>query len=559
MRGETDLRAVAAELVRAEPSRFRSRRDDADRAADTWAGKLVLPPHRPVQFDLERLTTLATIDDNWRSLFASLTWSDVLRRDALARPDAAKSERYEDLVKRLTAADWSDSLRLDRVYWKDHPAGVRAATLAAAVSLLGLPAWLEAELRRTAEHLVRPENYKGWGNHCLMQNSGLLGVGVLLQNEEYVRTAHDRGFRLLRTSVAADGSSTEGSIAYHTRLQRWWTEFRSKLLLAGIPLAREWGRIALMQRFADHATLPDGRMAGFGDTSLKDAQPQPVDPGSPRRSADVGVFSSGYLFARGSSGEQAAQPTYLAMRFGQAFDEAPHGHEDAGSLEWVVDGRRLLTDSGMYKYAQSPWRTWVKKAAAHNVMTIPRLGYDQSARSPVRYWGRHNGHVVAVVDIGTIPGASWRRTVVFPLTGAYLIVIDEVNAAQPEVTVQRWNVPTGVSYEVRRREVASVEGAGPRLRWVEGSPSIRVAQGWQGSEDRPWVSGWRSEEYGEIAPAPAVEATAMCSAWRSVVVLEPPGVAPEGLAVEGVVSAGGVRRVTFGPGHAVRVVEWPDP
>lgn len=554
----TDPRDRAAALALTEPSRFCNREDDAERAEKIWAGQLVLPPHGPVALDLERLTTSDPIDDNWRSIFGSLAWSDVLRRDVVASPGAVKAQRYEDLVERLVAADGIGSLGLDRLYWTDHPTGVRAATLVAAVSLLGLPSWLESELRRTADHMIVPENYKARGNHCLMQNSGLLSVGILLQEDDYVRIAHDRGLSLLRTSVVADGSSTEGSIAYHTSLHRWWAEFRSKLLLAQIPLAREWGRIALMQRFSDHATRPDGQMCGFGDTHLDLRQPEPVDPAAPRRSADIGVFSTGYLFARGATRSESARPTYLAMRFGQAFIETVHGHEDAGTLEWAVDGRPLLTDSGMYKYARSPWRTWVKKAGAHNLMTVPRLGYDQSATSPLRHWGRHDAHVVASVDVGTIPGASWRRTVIYPLAGAYLVVIDEVECPEPELVVQRWNVPSGVQYEVRDSEVVAVEGEGPRLRWIESSPSVRVVEGWEGSPERPWVSGWRSERYGAIAPAPAVEATAVTSSWRSVVLLEPSVVAPETLTIHAVERVAQAHRMTLSEHGVTRVVEWPD-
>ncbi|MCL2465654.1 MAG: heparinase II/III-family protein [Micrococcales bacterium] len=513
----SDVCKRATAIAAVEPSRFFRQEDDAERAARILEGWVEIAPHNPVLLDYDSFEAKGCIDDNWRSLFASMAWSDAVRREAISG-DQAACRGYTNLLRRILCLCDSDKLGISSVYWKDHPTGVRAAALVAAVSFLGVPEWLQFELERIGDHLFQRDHYKGWGNHCLMQNSGLLGIGILLARDDYIATAHARGFRLLKCSVAADGSSTEGSIAYHARLHRWWYEFRQKLQLVDIPLEREWGRISLMQRFLDYATLHDGTICGFGDTALGEVQPPVVDPDAPRRSADIAAFSAGYLFARSSS--TVRQQTYLAARFGQSFAAAPHGHEDAGTVEWAVGSHRLLTDSGMYGYTQSPWRTWVKKMNAHNIVTVPSRGYDQDATSTLVRWERSCGHLIATFDLGTIPRCQWSRTIIFPLKSAYLLVVDEVKVDEEEQIVQRWNVPDDGHYEVGEAEVTGHGPSSLRMRWITGEQRLRVVAGWEGNDEYPWVSGWRSNEYGSIHPSPAVEAIHVGRSWRPAVLFE---------------------------------------
>lgn len=221
------VEARAAVLAQTEPSRFRRCGDDSRRLEQLLAGHLELAPHPAVALpDASSWTDEDPPDPNLRVLVASLGWLDVLRRaaDVDSRQDAAGL--YERWLRAFAArnrpADSASSAA-----WTDHAAGVRLSVIRLASTVLGTPQWLLASITALAEWSASPASYKGWGNHCLMQNSRLLSAA---------QTTHT----LLFGSVDAQGVATEGAVAYHLRLHTWSKECLAKLRLLDMPLDREW-------------------------------------------------------------------------------------------------------------------------------------------------------------------------------------------------------------------------------------------------------------------------------------------------------------------------------
>ncbi|WP_309133841.1 hypothetical protein [Cellulomonas sp.] len=127
MTGDADVRAPATSLLESEPGRFGVRGDDAERAAQSWCGRVVLPPHPPAHVDLQRLGTVDPVDpvdDNGRSVSAARAWSDVLRREALAPADDAATARCASSPRWCLPTDGIGPLELDRARWKGHRTGV---------------------------------------------------------------------------------------------------------------------------------------------------------------------------------------------------------------------------------------------------------------------------------------------------------------------------------------------------------------------------------------------------------------------------------------------------
>jgi uncharacterized heparinase superfamily protein len=57
-----------------------------------------------------------------------------------------------------------------------------------------------------------------------------------------------------------------------------------------------------------------------------------------------------------------------------APDHLPaHGHGDALSLEWTVQGERIFVDAGVFEYHAGPWRALSRSTKAHNTVTLDDL------------------------------------------------------------------------------------------------------------------------------------------------------------------------------------------
>ncbi len=139
--------------------------------------------------------------------------------------------------------------------------------------------------------------------------------------------------------------------------------------------------------FLDDLCYPDGKIPLFNDAAFGIA-PMPTDIFEYARSvigynrnSCFNVFS---LSLKGQSG-------YYAMRHNNDMllidcgeigpDYQPgHAHCDLLSYELILDGQRVLVDSGIYEYAAGKMRTYVRGTRAHNTVMV-----DETEQSEI--WG----------------------------------------------------------------------------------------------------------------------------------------------------------------------------
>ena len=139
-------------------------------------------------------------------------------------------------------------------------------------------------------------------------------------------------------------------------------------------------------------THPDGGPALFNDAGLTMAYPAAqVSAAARPHIGDVakpeGGFSlpdAGYYgFRRGGD--------YLLVKAGKIGPDAlpAHAHADLLSLEWDVDGQRVIVDPGVSEYEAGPMRDYARSTAAHNTVTIE--GLDQAEMWGAFRVGRRGG------------------------------------------------------------------------------------------------------------------------------------------------------------------------
>ncbi|MCD6076019.1 MAG: hypothetical protein K0Q70_2902, partial [Rhodospirillales bacterium] len=230
-----------------------------------------------------------------------------------------------------------------------------------------------ATLYRHGEFVSRyVEDFGSGGNHLVADASGLVMLGLFFGETKGAAAWMEQGWSILTREivrqVGSDGVDYEASMAYHgfvADLFAWPARVRAARGLDVPEVYRT--RLAAMEAFARAATGPDGAQPLWGDND--DGKVLPISASRDRRSEppashafhDAGV----YIMADG--------PDHVFIDcgpIGQA-GRGGHGHNDALSFEAVLNGVRLITDSGSYVYTASPmWRDRFRSALAHNAPIV---------------------------------------------------------------------------------------------------------------------------------------------------------------------------------------------
>ena len=210
----------------------------------------------------------------------------------------------------------------------------------------------------------------------------------------------------------------------------------------------------------------------------------------------------------------------FSLRFGPG--RYAHGHYDHESVTWYAGGRALLADSGHYGYGSDAFRTWLRSAEAHNVLTVPGVPLRTygSARL-TRYTDSANGRFFEVSDdAGGTAGGAYQglvriRDTYVPAGTRALVVLDRTSttrlrwmyAAKARLKTVWWHLPP--TFTVRGANDSSVVAtagstqlsvlhvAFPRTTYGRGT--TRVVRG----SSRP-IQGWVATASGKRYAAPAI-------------------------------------------------------
>lgn len=299
------------------------------------------------------------------------------------------------------------------------------------------------------------------GNHLLENLQAVLLAAAFFAGPEADNWLRE-GARLfgqqLAEQVLPHGEHFERSPMYHARMLEAVLDVRDVLAALHAELSGQCAPAAArMADFLEAIAHPDGQFPLLGDSALgeapvpqvliarargecKVASPEPSrDRQEPSRDRQGAATRCGPCAGRWPA--SYVGPYWVFRHDGDflIFDAGPvgadhlpaHAHADLLSIEATWHGRRLLVDSGVFDYEDSPMRRYCRSTAAHNTLEIDgqnqcdmwsrfRMGYRgwpgplQTGQAGDFAWARcwHNAYrrlgVAQVVRmVACRPGGPW--------------------------------------------------------------------------------------------------------------------------------------------------------
>lgn len=325
----------------------------------------------------------------WRDPAYPLLWRYKLHGFCFARDFAINAATDTYLGDRDRALnwmrDWIDHTPVDRdAGWDAWPVSERLLNWSLLIAVFHLH---DDDLRgaycRDLRWLQKWVEYDLGANH-LLQNACALTVAACLSGKS-LQLSH--ALKLLEQQLAEqilpDGGHIERCPMYHAH-----TLWDCLLVYAALDEKPAFLEEALtrMSAFLDTIVHPDGDLPLFGDSALKEAPPtQPllrlarrvlphagVSAASPatRQAPGTSLETSGfYILGNRNRGDHMIVKTAPPMPPWQPG----HSHADLLSYELSLNGKRIIVDSGVHGYAESPLRAYCRSTRAHNTVQVDFL------------------------------------------------------------------------------------------------------------------------------------------------------------------------------------------
>ena len=281
------------------------------------------------------------------------------------------------------------------------------------------------------------EDFGAAGNHLIADATGLVFAGAFFGEESWSRD----GWRILNREilrqVGSDGVDFEGSLGYHrfvADLFRWAARVG--------PVEEAYRqRLIAMDAFTAACTGPDGERPRWGDDDDGRALPLESDP--------IIRTGSSHAFEQAGIYILAGARDHIFIDCGATG--FAHGHNDVLSFEAVLDGVRLLTDSGNYAYTSSvEERNRFRSGAAHNAPVID--GMEPNPFTPGELFRIVERVTPRLIDfeprrfVGSYEGASVRpvRTITLDPDRHVLKVRDDFSGEGPHRVAVTLHIAAGL-------------------------------------------------------------------------------------------------------------------
>lgn len=482
---------------------------DKELVRDLLNNKLTLFPHPEWQMPEDPTWAENPFSEpNWVTQLHMLRWLDPLRREA----EHGNSEALDKWI--AIAGSWIDKNPPGRgkatYAWADFVDAMRAMTLCFALPILTekRPDSLPKILKSIHQHgtwLANPKNIRS-GNHALQQHQGLLVVGAVLENQEWIETALQRSIRMLQESYDSQGVNEEGAPQYHHMNYNWWNLLRRRFKVVLGTTPSDFDRVLKAPIALAHSTRPDGLMELIGDTEefrtrgIDHPVIDYVSSSGEKGMAPpelVKIFDAGYIFGRSTWGDEHtpfSDASFYSLMFGH--QKKIHGHEDGLALTLYTDGEPLLIDAGKYAYDhKDTMRSHLISRMAHNTVVLKGLEYDRD--TTVRLEAstvQKNYEAYRLVDEG-YPGVSITRDIVVSLNEKLVVVRDSVDSSQDLEFSQWWHLAPNIGHRKDdNKTVFLLRSAKPAwITTASESVSLSLVRGRQNPHQ-----GWYSPKWREV-------------------------------------------------------------
>jgi uncharacterized heparinase superfamily protein len=272
------------------------------------------------------------------------------------------------------------------VGWEPYPISLRVVNwLKFMASHETFPEDLVQSLALQGENLEKQIEYHLLGNHLFANAKALWFLGAFLQNQRWLRIGRALALSELDEQFLPDGGHVELTPMYHAiAVEEVLDLINIALATNDTPAAKAlrqtagralgWlrgmsatsGRAPLLNDSANGVAPSLEQLTAYGER----LNVQPLESGKPME------FSQGW---RGHefSGYWLIENRRFELFFDTAMlgpDYLPgHAHCDMLSVLLNFEGKPVLTDTGVFEYAESDRRTYSRSTAAHNTVMLDNL------------------------------------------------------------------------------------------------------------------------------------------------------------------------------------------
>jgi Heparinase II/III-like protein/Heparinase II/III N-terminus len=402
--------------------------------------------------------------------------------------------------------DWSERHRVrpEAVGWQPYPMSLRIVNWIKFLEQHAeFPSPILESLSVQAENLSRQIEFQILGNHLFSNGKALWFAGVFLQQPQWRETGRTIVLAELKEQFLPDGGHFELSPMYHS--------FALEDLLDLINLCHAIGdhharaqlepTAARSLRWLSELVDASGNFPLLND-SAHGLAPEQKDLAQysqrlalrPLAQVELRKFDHGWA-GQNLSGYWVLEQEEMRV----IFDTAPlgpdylpgHAHCDMLSVQLDFRGENILTDTGVFEYAETSRRCYLRSTAAHNTVTLDGLEQGQiwkSFRLGKRGHPRNLRISPAQVSSEHTGFAKWRRglrhrrTLVF-LQHGFEILDDLAGPAEhsfracfhfapgvivDQIAPRRFQIANGIRFEV--------EGADTTVITTEFYPEFGLIQ-----------------------------------------------------------------------------------
>jgi len=370
----------------------------------------------------------------------------------LAQPDISETDGWRLMRDWMAGHPFQEGA----IGWQPYPTSLRLAHWIRWLARTGkAPEDVLASIWRQADWLSRRVEWHILGNHLFVNGKALWFAGEICGERKWLEAGKRIVLEQLKEQFLPDGGQFELSPMYHALAVEDLLDLYNLTgdAVVSDTASRALGWLRLLQGRGELPLLNDA--AEGVAPSLEELEAYAERLNVPAESGGItpqqfdhgweGWNCSGYRVFRKSS-------------WRVLFDTAPigpdylpgHAHCDMLSVLCDVDGRPVLTDTGVFEYAESERRHYCRSTLAHNTVSLDGLEQAEIWKSfRVGRRGYPTGVVVHRDGIeaghdgfaAQVKGLGHRRHVVLNDSG--FTVQDRLFGPGPHEFVGRWHIAPG--------------------------------------------------------------------------------------------------------------------
>lgn len=453
-------------------------------------------------WEMERTNEPVTFNDTveWDCIpFGDPEWTFALNRHTcfvnLAKAwNCTKNDKYAEKFMEL-ARDWMERVPLTegskQNTWRSIEAGIRCENwlktmmLFADCSKIPMSFWGEFEkvLFLHGEYLMSVNGvFHRLSNWGILQNHGLLLVGIYFEKNDWIKEAVQRLEEELNLQIFEDGTQWEQSPMYHGEVLHCSIDSIEHMKRFGIQIPDQMSKkvekmlYALAMWCKPNGNIPcqsdsddidagdllahgacfynDGILKFLSDSRFREENIwnlgiedyllyEKIEAVAPKETSYALADSGNYMLRSGYDKDA----DYL--RFHNGCMGSGHGHGDLLHIDLFSHGEDILIDTGRYTYVDSKIRRDFKSPSAHNTICVDEeefsicansWGYEKMAL-PIKgeYRFTETADFVSGAHLGYIEkGIFISRKVVYIKPGIY-VIMDECYGKGTHRYAQNWH------------------------------------------------------------------------------------------------------------------------